>query len=174
MLKAAWYSAAVQQQPGDREGLAEMQQQQTCLAPSLLHVGAAFPCRHSLWVVARVRLQLTWSWPWPWPWPIGTDIPHGVRAAWSLKTCLAIRHPGHYPCPSPSLLVGYCGAVRLGELLLCWPSSPLPPGFLPNLIIPWYLRACVGSVFKTETKKKKKGKFLVCDLISKLKIRTDK
>lgn len=81
--------------------------------------GSRIPMR-ALWVIAGVRLP---SWPWSWPWPLGTDFPHRLGFALSLKPCLTIRHLVHNSYPSPSLLIRYCGTVPLDEFLLYWPLS---------------------------------------------------
>ena len=116
-------------------------------------------------------LSQSLSWSWCCPWPTGTDFPCGLRAAWSLRTYRAVRHPGHYLCLSPAFLVGCSRTVFLGELLVCWLPSPSAPSFLPNITIPWHLRSCADSAFKTE--KLMLQSILFCDLVSKLNIRTD-
>lgn len=134
LLKAGC-SAAAQPLSGDWEELDEMELKQSYLAPSLLHVGAEFLCRHF-----EAQLELCCCLdsdpglgPWAQTSPLGLGSSCLGSLVWPLDSLFTI--------PVPDLL-SWLDIVGLEKFLPCWPLSFLAPSFLLDLIIPWHLRSC--------------------------------
>lgn len=91
-----------------------------------------FHARHSVWVMARVRLQLCCPGPWAQTSHMASRLPDHWRLAWPLGTLVSIPIPAFLSC---SDTLGLCSSARFcsADVPHPWLPASCPTSAAPDI-----------------------------------------